>query len=80
MTNSVSFSEMCSYVIESPVSEHGRPKVKLVKKNKVKNSMDYNTFEEVSDQGQDSIGSIWVIMVKEKNDGQKQQCKAQLVA
>ena len=27
MTNSISFSEMCTYVIELSVSEHWRPKV-----------------------------------------------------
>ena len=33
MANSVSFSEMFSYVIRLPVSEHWRPEVKLAKKN-----------------------------------------------
>ena len=42
--------------------------------------MDYETFEEVADEGQNVIGSRWVITVKEKHDGQKQQCKARLVA
>ena len=32
MENSVSFSEMCSYIIEFPVSEHWRPEVKIAKK------------------------------------------------
>ena len=47
MFNSVSFSEMCFYVIEFPISEHWRPEVKLAKKNEIKNLTDYNTFEEV---------------------------------
>ena len=34
--------------------------------------MDYNKFEEVPDQGQETIGSRWVITVKEKYDEQKQ--------
>ena len=80
MENTVSFSEMCSYVIELPVSEHGRPEVKAAKRNEIKNLMDYNTFEEVKDDGQDTIGSRWVITQKEKHDGQKQACKARLVA
>ena len=42
--------------------------------------MDYETFEEVADEGQNVIGSRWVITVKEKHDGQKQQCKARFVA
>ena len=49
--NSVSFSETCTYVIELPVSEHGRPEVKIAKKNEIKNLMAYDTFEEVPDQG-----------------------------
>ena len=31
MTNSVSFNEMCSFVVELPISEHWRPEVKLTK-------------------------------------------------
>ena len=46
---SVSFSDICSYVIELPVSEHWRLEVKLAKKNEIKNLTDYNTFEEVRD-------------------------------
>ena len=76
MQNSVSLSEMCSYVIELPVSEHGIPEVKITKKNQIKNLMDYNTFEEVADKGQEAIGSQRVITVKKKPDGQKQQCQA----
>ena len=79
MENSVSFSEMCSYVIELPVSEHGRPEVKMVKKNEIKNLMDYNTFKEVIDEGHETIRSRWVITVKEKHNGQKQQCQPILV-
>jgi len=80
MENSVSFSDMCSYVIELPISEHGRPEVIADKEKEIENLMDYSTFEEVVDEGQDVIGSRWVITVKEKHDGQKQQCKARLVA
>ena len=42
MENSVSFSEMCSYVVELPISEYLRPEVKLAKKSEVKNLLDYN--------------------------------------
>merc|ERR1712030_113785 len=80
MQNSVSFSDICSYVIELPVSEHGRPEVIAAKEKEIEDLMDYSTFEEVADEGQDVIGSRWVITVKEKHDGQKQQCKARLVA
>ena len=41
---------------------------------------DYETFEEVLDEGQDTVGSRWVVTRKEKHDGQKTQCKARLVA
>ena len=50
MSNSVSFSDSCSCVIELPVSEHWRPEVKLAKKNKIKNLTSY-TFKEVNDEG-----------------------------
>ena len=35
MTNTVSFSDMCSNVIELPVSEHRRPEVKVAKRNEI---------------------------------------------
>ena len=57
MSNSVSFSDSCSCVIELPVSEHWRPEVKLAKKNEIKNLADYVTFEEVKDEGKETIGS-----------------------
>ena len=37
-------------------------------------------FEEVKDEGQETIGSRWVVTDKEKHDGQKQLYKARLVA
>ena len=46
----------------------------------MKNLQDYETFEEVKDKGQETLGSRWVITEKEKHDGQKQKCKARLVA
>ena len=70
MENSVSFSELCSYVMELPISEHWRLQVKFVKRNKIKNLLDYDTFEEIKDKGQETIGSRWVITQKEKHDGQ----------
>ena len=76
MAQSVSFSELCSYTIELPVSEHWRPEVKAVKQIEIKNIQDYETFEEVKDEGQETLGSRWVITEKEKHDGQKQKCKA----
>ena len=57
MENSVSFSEICSYVVELPISEHWRPEGKVAKKNEIKNLLDYDTFEEVTDEEQETIGS-----------------------
>ena len=56
------------------------PKVKAAKMNEIRNLKDYDTFEEVRDEGQERIGSQWVVTEKEKHDGQKQACKARLVA
>ena len=42
--------------------------------------MDYNVFEKVEDNGQETIGSRWVVTENEKHDGQKLQTKARLVA
>ena len=41
---SVSFSEMCTYTVELPISEHWRPEVKIAKKAEIKNLQDYKTF------------------------------------
>ena len=40
----------------------------------------YETFEEIDDEGQETIGSRWIVTEKEKHDGQKQNYKARLVA
>ena len=39
-----------------------------------------NVFEEIVDNGQETIGSQWVITQKEKHDCQKTEYKASLVA
>ena len=57
MVNTVSFSEMCNYTIELPASKHGTPEVKAAKMNEIRNLKDYDTFEEVQDEGQERIGS-----------------------
>ena len=78
--NSVSFSDLSIYTVELPIKEHGRPEVKVAKITEVKNLQDYDVFEEVEDNGQETISSHLVITSKEKHDGQKQQTKARLVA
>ena len=57
MVNTVSFSEMCNYTIELPASKHNTPEVKAAKMNEIRNLKDYDTFEEVKDEGQETIGS-----------------------
>jgi len=57
MVNTVSFSEMCYNRIELPASMHGAPEVKAAKMNEIRNLKDYDTFEEVQDEGQERIGS-----------------------
>ena len=77
--NSVSFSDLTIYTVELPVSEHNKPEVKLAMKGKIKNLIDYDVFEEVSDVNQECIRSHMMITAKEKQDGQKQQVKVRLV-
>ena len=40
----------------------------------------YETFEEIRNEGQETIGSRWIITEKQKHDGQKHAYKARLVA
>ena len=46
----------------------------------IENLKKYGVFEEVEDTGQERITSRWVIMRKEKSDGQKTLYKGRLVA
>ena len=78
--NSVSFYDLSTYTLELPVSEHETPEVKEAKMAEVNNLLDYDVFEEVKDEGPDTIGSRWVVTAKEKHDDQKQKTKARLVA
>ena len=72
--------EITSFVVELPVHQHSKPEVIAAKETELKNLEDYETFEEVSDIGQDRITSRWVITMKESHDGQKSKYKARLVA
>ena len=80
IVNHMSFSDYAIYTVELPVSQHGTPEVKEAKMAEVSNLFDYDVFEEVKDEGQETIGSRWVVTENEKHDGQKQQTKARLVA
>ena len=68
LEKSVSFAELCSFVVELPLSEHWCLEVKIAKQNKIENLLDYETFEEKQYEDQDMIRSRWVIMQKEKQD------------
>ena len=59
--NSVAFSDLSIYTVELPVLEHGRPEGKEAKMAEVNNLLDYDVFEEVKDEGQETIGSRWVV-------------------
>ena len=74
------FGEASVFVVELPISEHGRPEVLEAKETEMENLRAYETFEEVEDEGRKTIGSRWVITKKEKHDGQKTLYKARLVA
>ena len=62
--NHASFSDYAIYTVELPVSEHGTPEVKEAKMAEVNNLLDYDVFEEVKDEGQETIGSRWVVTAK----------------
>ena len=40
MANAISFSYICSYIIELPESEHWKPEVKAAKRNEIKDLID----------------------------------------
>ena len=63
-----------------PVKEHGKPELIETKEKEIENLETYETFEEVDDIGQETIGSRWIVTEKEKHDRQKQNYKARLVA
>jgi len=73
-------TEITTYVVEVPLKDHGKEEVVEAKQREIENLRLYDTFEEVEDVGQETIGSRWVITKKEKQDGQKTIIKARLVA
>merc|ERR1712089_84979 len=77
---SVYFIDYEIFSLEVPVKDHGKPEIVEAKNNEIENLKHYETFEEVVDEGQETIGSRWVITEKQKHDGQKQDYKARLVA
>merc|ERR1711962_1747485 len=77
---SVYFMDYEIFLLEVPVKEHGKPEIVEAKNSEIENLKTYETFEEVIDEGQETIGSRWIIREKEKHDGQRQKYKARLVA
>ena len=59
-------AEITSYVVEVPLREHGSKEVIEAKQREVENLKLYEVFEEVEDEGQETIGSRWIITKKEK--------------
>ena len=78
--NSECFDEIAIYTVEVPVKEHKLPEVIDAKQKEIENLEKYGVFEEVEDEGQETVDSRWVITRKEKADGQKQKVKGTLVA
>merc|ERR1712236_51225 len=77
---SVYFMDYEIFSLEFPVKDHGKPEIVEAKNNEIENLKTYETFEEVMDEGQETIGNRWIITEKQKHDGQKQDYKARLVA
>ena len=69
-----------TFVVEVPVKDHKHPEIIDAKNKEVENLRDFDTFDEVVDEGQKKIGSRWVITKKESHDGQKTDYKARIVA
>ena len=78
--NSECFDEYAIYVVEVPKKDHGLPEVVEAKEPEINNLKDFDTFVEVYDEGQKTVGSRWVITRKEEHDGQKTACKARIMA
>ena len=68
------------YSVEVPLKDHEKPEIVEAKNKEMENLRLYETFERVKDEGQERIGSRWVVTEKQQHDGQKQDYKARLVA
>ena len=45
-------------------------KLKMPEVTEINDILDYDVFEKVKDEGQETLGSKWVVTAKEKHDGQ----------
>ena len=80
LENNERFDDILIYIVELPVREHKTPEVIEAKQKEIENLEKYEVFEEVKYEGQETVGSRWVITKKEKADGQKKNVKGRLVA
>merc|ERR1712243_245599 len=78
--NSLYYTDYEIFSVEVPKRDHNKPEVQSAKDTEIENLRTYETFEEVKDEGQETIGSRWIITEKQKHDGQKTDYKARLVA
>ena len=61
LENHECFDDISVYTVEVPVREHKTPDVIEAKENEIKDLEKYGVFEEVKYEGQETVGSIWVI-------------------
>ena len=69
MENTECYDDIVIYTVEVPVREHKKVEVIEAKDKELENLMKYNVFDEVNNEGQETISSRWVITKKEKADG-----------
>merc|ERR1711895_242355 len=72
---SIYFMDYEIFTVEVPVREHGKQEIVEAKENEIQNLKTYETFEEIKDEGQETIGSRWIITEKQKHDGQSRLIK-----
>jgi len=58
---SVCFFKNSIYEVEVPVREHGKAEVIEAKEKEIENLKLYETFEEIDDEGQETIGSRLIV-------------------
>ena len=78
--NTECFDDISIYTVEVPVREHKTPEVIEAKQKEIENLEKYEVFEEVKYEGQETVGSRWVITKKGKAYGQKKNVKGRLFA
>ena len=54
--NTECFDDISIYIVEVPVKEHKKPEVIEAKQREIKNLEKYRVFEEVEDEGQETVG------------------------